>query len=116
MIIGYILSVITIFGWMISTDFWSFLFYQILISISFSMFSTTTQIYIAKNTTPRNKGKYFGYMATSSQLGSFSGGLMFIFLLTIYSGNYYACIAFMIVFPVISSLIIALKFEAKKKK
>ncbi len=113
MIIGYILSAITIFGWIIATDFWSFLLFQILISLSFAMFMTATQIYVTKHTTPRNKGKYVGYMGASTQLGSFSGGLMFSLLLVIYSGNYYPAMYFMIIFPAISALIILIKFESK---
>ena len=77
MVIGYILSAIAIFGWILATDFWSFLFYQILISLSFAMFFTATQIYVSKNTTPKNKGKYLGYVNTSSQLGTFTGGSVF---------------------------------------
>ena len=110
MIIGYILSTITIFGWIISTDFWSFLLYQILISLSFAMFSTATQIYISQNTTPKNKGKYLGYMNSSSQLGTFSGGILFTFLLFVYS-DYYPAMWFMIIFPTFSALIILIKFD-----
>ena len=113
MFIGYILSAIAIFGWIMATDFWSFLFFQILISLSFAMFFTATQIYVSKNTTPKNKGKYMGYMNTSSQLGTFTGGVFFTLLLFIYS-DYYPAMRFMIVFPVIAALIIFIKFDRKK--
>ena len=113
MFIGYILSAIAIFGWIMATDFWSFLFFQILISLSFAMFFTATQIYVSKNTTPKNKGKYMGYVNTSSQLGTFTGGVFFTLLLFVYS-DYYPAMRFMIVFPVIAALIIFIKFNRKK--
>jgi len=113
MVIGYILSAIAIFGWIMATDFWSFLFYQILISLSFAMFATATQIYVSKNTTPKNKGKYMGYMNTSSQLGTFTGGVFFTLLLFVYA-DYYPAMRFMIVFPAIAALIIFIKFDRKK--
>lgn len=112
MVIGYILSAIAIFGWMMATDFWSFLFYQVLISLSFAMFFTATQIYVSKNTTPKNKGKYLGYMNTSSQLGTFTGGVFFTLLLFVYS-DYYPAMRFMIVFPAIAAMIIFIKFDRK---
>ena len=115
MIIGYILSAFTILGWILATDFWSFLICQILVSLSFAMFMTATQIYVTKNTTPHNKGKYVGYMNTGTQLGSFSGGLMFSLLLVHYSGNYYPAMYFMIIFPAISAFIILIKFERVNK-
>jgi len=113
--IGYILSAIAIFGWIMATDFWSFLFFQILISLSFAMFFTATQIYVSKNTTPKNKGKYMGYLNTSSQLGNFTGGVFFTLLLFVYS-DYYPAMRFMIVFPAIAAMIIFLSFERKKKE
>jgi len=116
MIIGYILSALTIIGWILATDFWSFLICQILVSLSFAMFMTATQIYVTRHTTPHNKGKYVGYMNTGSQLGSFSGGLMFSLLLVLYSGNYYPAMYFMIIFPAISALIILVKFESKSAR
>lgn len=79
------------------------------------MFFTATQIYVSKNTTPRNKGKYLGYMNTSSQLGTFTGGVFFTLLLFIYS-DYYPAMQFMVVFPVIAAMIIFLSFEKKKVK
>jgi MFS family permease len=115
MFFGYSLSIMSIIGWILSTNFWSFLLCQILISLSYSMFYTATQIYIAKNTTPNNKGKYVGFMNASSQFGSFTGGLMFSILLAIYTGNYYTAMYFMIFFPAISALIILFKFEVRSK-
>ncbi|MFX0060457.1 MAG: MFS transporter, partial [Candidatus Heimdallarchaeota archaeon] len=105
-------SAITIFGWIIATDFWSFLLYQITVSLSYAMFYTATQIYVNKHTTPKNKGKYIGYLQMSSQMGSFTGGLTFSLLLVIYSGDYYAAMWFMIAFPIVSTLIILFKFES----
>lgn len=114
MAIGYAFSVITIFGWIIATDFWSFLLFQITVSLSYAMFYTSTQIYVNKHTTPQNKGKYIGYMQMSSQMGAFTGGLAFSFLLIIY-GDYYPAMWFMIAFPLVSTLIIIFKFESKKE-
>ena len=110
MIIGYCLSVVVIIGYIFSTDFFGYLLCQILISFSFSMFWTATQVYIAKNTTPENKGKYTGYASSSFYLGSFMGGVFFSLLLFTY-GDYYISMIFMIVFPLISALIIMFKFE-----
>jgi nitrate/nitrite transporter NarK len=53
-------------------------------------------------------------MQMSGQMGAFTGGLAFSFLLIIY-GDYYAAMWFMIAFPVISTLIIIFKFESKKE-
>jgi len=114
MIIGYLLSAIVIFGFIISVDFFSFLFYQILISFSFSLFWTATQVYIANNTTPENKGKYMGYANTSFYLGSFMGSIFFSLLLVIYA-DYYVAMIFMIIFPALSAIIIFLKFDEKKR-
>jgi len=77
------------------------------------MFFTATQIYVSKNTTPKNKGKYMGYLNTSSQLGNFTGGIFFTLLLFVYS-DYYPAMRFMIVFPAIAALIIFIKFDRKK--
>jgi len=110
MICGYCLSVIVIIGYIFSNDFFGYLLCQILISFSYSMFFTATQIYIAKNTNPENKGKYTGYASSSFYCGSFMGGLFFSLLLFTYS-DYYISMIFMIVFPLISALIILFKFE-----
>ncbi|MBD3255088.1 MAG: MFS transporter [Candidatus Lokiarchaeota archaeon] len=114
MVIGYCLSIIVILGYYVSVDFIGFLISQMLISFSFAMFFTATQIYISQLTTPDNKGKYVGYANSSFYLGSFSGGLYFSLLLAIYS-DYYIAILFMVVFPGLSSLIIMLKFEGACK-
>jgi len=110
MIFGYCLSVIVIIGYIFSNDFIGYLLCQILISFSFAMFWTSTTVYIAKNTSPENKGKYTGYANSSFYLGSFMGGLFFSLLLFTY-GDYYISMIFMIVFPLISALIILFKFE-----
>ena len=113
MIIGYLLSAITLFGYIVSFDFNGFLFYQILASFSYAMFWNATQIYIAQRTTPKNKGKYVGYANSSFFLGSFIGGLFYSSLLLINS-NYYMAMWFMIIFPALSALIIFLKFKIEK--
>ncbi len=110
MIFGYILSAISIFGYIISNNFWSYLFFQILVSFSYSLHWAATTIYIAQNTTPKNKGRYMGYANTSVFSGSFFGGLFFSFLLTI-NQDYYSSMYFLIIFPLISVLIIFLKFK-----
>jgi len=112
MILGYSLSAISIFGYIISSNFWSFLFFQVLVSFSYSMHWAATTIYIAQNTTPKNKGRYMGYANTSVFSGSFLGGLLFSLLL-VYNSDYYISMYFLIIFPVISTLIIFLKFKPK---
>ncbi|MFX0142163.1 MAG: MFS transporter, partial [Candidatus Hodarchaeota archaeon] len=99
MILGYILSAISIFGYIISSNFWIFLFSQVLVSFSYSMHWAATTIYIAQNTTPKNKGKYMGYANTSVFSGSFLGGLLFSLLLVL-NPDYYIAMYFMIIFPV----------------
>jgi MFS family permease len=110
MIIGYSLSAISIFGYIISNNFWSYLFFQILVSFSYSMHWAATTIYIAQNTTPKNKGRYMGYANTSVFSGSFIGGLFFSLLLTLNS-DYYVVMYFLIFFPGISTITILLKFK-----
>ncbi|TFF98728.1 MAG: MFS transporter [Promethearchaeota archaeon] len=110
MVIGYLLSSIVIFGYIISIDFFSFLFFQILVSFSYSMFWSATHFYIAQNTTPRNKGKYISLANSSFYLGSFSGGLFFSGLLLVNS-DYYVAMIPLIFFPLLSALIIILKFR-----
>ena len=112
MIIGYILSAITLFGYIVSFDFNGFLFYQILASFSYAMFWNATQIYIAQRTTPKNKGKYVGYANSSFFLGSFIGGLLFSFLS--FNSDFYFAMWFMVIFPATSALIIFLKFKIEK--
>ncbi|MFX1592356.1 MAG: MFS transporter [Promethearchaeota archaeon] len=114
MIIGYILSAISVFGYIISNNFWSYLFFQFLVSFSYSMHWVATTIYIAQNTTPKNKGKYMGYANTSVFSGSFIGGLFFSLLLT-FNPDYYIAMSFMIIFPVISTIVIIFSFKIPKK-
>ncbi|MFX1389477.1 MAG: MFS transporter [Promethearchaeota archaeon] len=115
MISGYILSAISIFGYIISNNFWSYLFFQILVSFSYSLHWAATTIYIAQNTTPKNKGRYIGYANTSVFSGSFFGGLFFSFLLT-FNQDYYFSMYFLIIFPLISVLIIFFKFKVINNK
>jgi MFS family permease len=115
MIIGYSLSAVSVFGYIISTNFWSYLFFQFLVSFSYSMHWAATITYIAQNTTPKNKGQYMGYVNTSVFSGSFLGGILFSFLLFAYNSDYYIAMYFMIIFPVISTLIILLKFRPKER-
>ncbi|MFW9826624.1 MAG: MFS transporter [Candidatus Thorarchaeota archaeon] len=110
MIFGYLLSAISIFGYIISNNFLSYLFFQILVSFSYSLHWAATTIYIAQNTTPKNKGRYMGYANTSVFSGSFFGGLFFSFLLT-FNQDYYFSMNFLIIFPLISVFIIFLKFK-----
>ncbi|MFX1503921.1 MAG: MFS transporter, partial [Promethearchaeota archaeon] len=98
MIIGYSLSAISIFGYIISNNFWSYLFFQILVSFSYSMHWGATTIYVAQNTTPKNKGRYMGYANTSVFSGSFIGGLFFSLLLSL-NPDYYIAMYFLIIFP-----------------
>jgi len=116
MIIGYLLSAVSIFGYIISMNFWSFLFSQFLVSFSYSMHWAATIIYIAQNTTPKNKGRYMGFANTSVFSGSFLGGILFSLLLFAYNSDFYIAMYFMIIFPVISTLIILLKFKPFSKK
>jgi len=111
MILGYILSSISVLGYIVSTNFWSFLLFQFLVSFSYSMHWAATITYIAQKTSPRNKGKYMGYANTSVFSGSFAGGLLFSLLLSVFNSNYYIVMHFMIIFPLISSFIIFLKFK-----
>ncbi|MBD3197295.1 MAG: MFS transporter [Candidatus Lokiarchaeota archaeon] len=114
MVIGYLLSGLTILGYIISTDFWHFFLFQVLVSFSYSMFWTSTHMYIAKNTTPVNKGKYIGYANSSFYLGSFVGGIFFSSLLVI-NPNYYISMIPLIIFPVISALIILFRFKNRNR-
>ena len=115
MIIGYILSSITILGYIFSTNFWSYLLFQILVSFSYSMHWAATITYIAQKTSPKNKGKYMGYANTSIFSGSFVGGLLFSLLLSVFNSDYYIAMYFMIIFPAISAFIIFLKFKPNQK-
>ncbi|MHA1724002.1 MAG: MFS transporter [Promethearchaeota archaeon] len=109
-VMGYVLSTFVVIGYLLSTNFFGFLISQILIALSYSMFYSAIYFYISKHTTPKNKGKYIGYVNSSFFLGGFSGGLFFSLLLTI-NPDYYFGIPFMILFPIISTLIILFKFK-----
>lgn len=111
MIIGYLISAIAVFGYIISTNFWSYLLFQFLVSFSYSMHWAATITYIAQNTIPKNKGRYIGFANTSVFSGSFAGGLLFSFLLLSFNSDYYIAMGFMIIFPIISTVIIFLKFK-----
>ncbi|HDZ18636.1 hypothetical protein LCGC14_1379890 [marine sediment metagenome] len=113
MLLGYILSVIIIIGYIFSFDFWSFLVIQILVSSSYSIFWMASVIYIAKNSTPKNKGSFIGKANASGFAGDSMGGLFFSLLLVIFQSNYYVSMYFMIIFPIISLVVISLKFKPK---
>jgi len=110
MICGYFLSTVTIFGFIISTNFWMFLLFQFLFSFSYSMHWAATIVYITQNTTPKNKGQILGFANASIFSGSFIGSLFFSLLLVL-NPNYYLAMSFMIVFPLISVVIIFLKLK-----
>ena len=111
MILGFGLSVIVIIGYIISFDFWSFLVFQVLVSLSYSLFWIAITVYIAQNSTPNNKGRFMGYATSSIFAGTTIGGLFFSLLLAVFHSNYYISMSFMIIFPIISTLIISLKFK-----
>jgi len=111
MILGFGLSVIVIIGYIISVDFWSFLVFQVLVSLSYSLFWIAITVYIAQNSTPNNKGRFMGYATSSIFAGTTLGGLFFSLLLAVFHSNYYISMSFMIIFPIISTLIISLKFK-----
>jgi MFS family permease len=115
MIFGYVSSVFVIIGWIISVNFWSFFIFQVLVSLSYSMFWMATIVFIAQNSTPTNKGRYMGYATTSIFAGTTMGGLFFSGLLAVFQSNYYISMSIMIVFPVISSLIIVFLFKLPEK-
>jgi MFS family permease len=110
MMIGFFLSTAAIIGYMLSNNFVGFLFSQIMISSSFALFWNATQIYIAQKTIPANKGKYLGYANSSFFSGGFIGGLFFSLLLC-FNPDYYAFMWIMIFFPLISTLVILVKFK-----
>jgi len=112
MVIGYALSAITIFGYVIATNFLIYFFFQLIFAFSYSMHWAATIMYIAQNTTPKNKGQIMGYANASVFSGSFVGGLFFTLLLS-FNPNYYIAMSFMIIFPIISVAIISLKFKPK---
>ena len=110
MIGGYFLSAVTIFGFIIASNFWMFFFFQFLFSFSYSMHWAATITYIAQNTTPRNKGQIMGYVNAGVFSGSFLGSLFFSLLL-VFNPDYYMAMYFMIIFPIISVVIIFLKLK-----
>ncbi|MFX0142162.1 MAG: MFS transporter [Candidatus Hodarchaeota archaeon] len=111
LMIGFFLSSGAILGYMLATDFFGFLLSQIMISSSFALFWNATQIYIAQKTNPRNKGKYLGYANSSFFSGGFSGGLFFSLLLS-FNPNYYAFMWIMMIFPLLSTITILMKFKS----
>ena len=112
MVMGYVLSAITIFGYVIATNFVIYFFFQLIFAFSYSMHWAATIMYIAQNTTPKNKGQIIGYANASVFSGSFVGGLFFTLILS-FNLNYYIAMSFMIIFPIISVVIISLKFKPK---
>jgi MFS family permease len=113
-ILGYLLSGIVIIGYILSINFWGYLISQILVSFSYSMFWSATHFYIAENTTPQNKGQYIGLANSSFYLGSFLGGLFFSGILAI-EPNYFIAMLPLICFPIISAILISLRFKRKQK-
>lgn len=114
-VIGYALTIIVIFGYIFSSNFWSFLIFQILISLSYSLFWSATLVYITQNSSPKNKGRYMGYCNTSIFAGNSIGGLFFSLLLVVFYSDYYSAMYFMIIFPIIAIIIITLKFNPNQK-
>jgi len=112
MVMGYALSAITIFGYVIATNFLIYFTFQLIFAFSYSMHWAATIVYIAQNTTPKNKGQIIGYANASVFSGSFVGGLFFTLLLS-FNPNYYIAMSFMIIFPIISVVVISLKFKPK---
>jgi MFS family permease len=113
MVMGYALSSLTIFGYIISTSFFMYFFFQLIFAFSYSMHWAATIVYITQNTTPKNKGQILGYANASVFSGSFVGGLFFTLLLSL-NPNYYIAMSFMIIFPIISVVVISLKFKPKR--
>ena len=112
MVVGYSLSALTIFGYIISSNFWIYLLFQFVFAFSYSTHWAATIMYISQNTTPTNKGQIMGYANASVFSGSFLGVLFFSLLLT-FNPDYYIAMSFMIIFPMISVIIILLKFKEK---
>ncbi len=112
--IGYLLSSLALLGYTISTDFLGFLFYQVIISLSFAMFFTPSQIHVAHNSTTENKGKYNGFLNTGNFAGSFFGILLFSGLLSYF--DYFSAIYLLIIFPILAAIIIFVNFKQTAKK
>ncbi|NVM34153.1 MAG: MFS transporter [Candidatus Lokiarchaeota archaeon] len=108
--LGFFLSSGAILGYMLATNFFGFFIAQIMVSVSYALFWNATQIYIAQKTNPSNKGKYMGYINSSFFSGGFLGGVFFSLLLS-FNSDYYAFMWIMLIFPLISTLIISLKFK-----
>ncbi|UCC18793.1 MAG: MFS transporter [Promethearchaeota archaeon] len=111
LILGYILTVIVILGYIFSNNFWGFFIFQVLVSLSYAMFWMATIVFLAQNSTPVNKGRFMGYANTSLFAGTTIGGLFFSLLLGIFNSDYYVAMPFMIMFPIISILIMTIKFR-----
>ena len=112
---GYIMSIVVFIGYILSIDFWSFLSTQILLSLSYSLLWTGSVTYIAQISTPKNKGRYMGYVNTSAFAGDSLGGLFLSLLLLVFYNDYYLSMYFMIIFPIISLIIISLRFKPYHK-
>jgi len=111
LMLGFFLSSGAILGYMFATNFISFFLAQIMVSASYALFWNATQIYIAQKTDPSNKGKYLGYANSSFFSGGFIGGVFFSLLL-VFNSDYYAFMWIMLIFPLISTLIIFVKFKS----
>ncbi len=114
-LLGYIISIFVIFGYIYSIDFWGFFIFQLFMSLSYSLLWMGSITYIAQNSTPKNKGRYIGHANTSAFAGDSLGGLFFSLLLLVFFDDYYLSMYFMIIFPVISLIIISLRFKPYKK-
>ncbi len=114
-ILGNILTIFIIFGYIYSFNFWTFLIFQILVALSYSLLWMGSLTYIAQNSTPKNKGRYIGYATMSTFAGDSIGGLFYSLMLTIFYSDHFIVMYFMVVFPVISLLIISFKFSPIKK-
>jgi MFS family permease len=114
-LLGYILSIFVILGYIYSIDFWGFLIFQLLMSLSYSLLWMGSITYIAQNSTHKNKGRYIGHANTSAFAGDSLGGLFYSLMLLVFLNDYYISMYFMIIFPVISLIIISLRFKPYKK-
>ena len=114
-ILGNFLTIFIIFGYIYSFNFWTFLIFQILVALSYSLLWMGSLTYIAQNSTPKNKGRYIGYATMSSFAGDSIGGLFYSLMLTIFYSDHFIVMYFMIIFPIISLFIISFKFSPIKK-
>ena len=112
MMTGFFLSTIAIFIYTLASNFWGFFIGQIMVSCSYAFFWNAIQIYIAQRTNPTNKGKYLGYANSSFFSGGFLGGLFFSFLL-FSNPDYYAFMWIQMIFPLVSTLGIFIKFKSE---